>query len=167
MPKLLLFAPCEKIIIEDKSTNVSFISLLDSIRIGVRVGEIPEGAAIPLRWSVITMWWRQPDEEPRRYEQQWDFVESDGRVLVRDSAIFVIEGKTHRHITQMEAFPLPRRAGQCLLKLYLREDAEGSERTEITTFPLAVEVQTLAVNAPTESEPRSAQSPSALSPTAS
>jgi len=59
MPKLLIFAPGEKVIIDKTDNTVSIIGILGGFNVPT-LGEenvVPEGAALPLRWSLLYGVW--------------------------------------------------------------------------------------------------------------
>lgn len=150
MPRLLLFAPCERVI-TDEQGNVSLIVLLSAIRIGLNLAEIPQKAVIPMRWDIITMWWRSPEDSGAKFEQHVELVSPDEKVLITNTAKFgLVEADTHRHVARIQGFPMPRLAGRCFLRLYVREDREGIDRGEpVAIYPLTVEVD---LQAPKENE---------------
>lgn len=73
MPRLLLFAPCEKVIIDGQSNQVTVISLIQDVKIAAPSGasaiEIPQGSVAPFPWSVLTIWERESGDQNVRYEQ--------------------------------------------------------------------------------------------------
>jgi hypothetical protein len=52
MPKLLAYLPCEKVVIEDQSKNVSVLSILETVTV-----TMPQGAAAPAPNASIRMPW--------------------------------------------------------------------------------------------------------------
>jgi hypothetical protein len=126
----------------DEQGNVSLIVLLSAIRMEIRLSEIPKGAAIPIRWDVITIWWRNPDESGIKFEQRFELVgPDDNELLASESKLDFEAADTHRHIGKIQGFPVPRAPGRCFLKLYIREDREGSNWGEpVTVYPLTVDV---------------------------
>jgi len=140
MPKPVLFAPCE-IVLLDQQNNLSLIKVLESVKINLPVTEIPVGVAIPIRWSILTMWLRQPGDENKGFQQVCELVASDGTVLLSNTAPINLENLTHRHIINNFGFPVPRSADPMyFLKLYVREDIEGAEAVEVSAFPLFIHV---------------------------
>ena len=62
MPKLLMFAPCEKVII-DQFNNPTLVSILQQWAPDQR--DIPENAFAPQRWDVFTLWYRLAEDAER------------------------------------------------------------------------------------------------------
>lgn len=143
VPKLLIFAPCEKVII-DQNNNVTLIAVMEAFQVRLPQQEIPENAAAPVRWNTLTLWKKEPGDEDTRYEEFVELIGPDGTLLMKAHAIFAITGPAHRHIAEFYGFPIVRTGGQYSLKLFLRPERDGAERTEVATFPLLVEIKPLA-----------------------
>jgi hypothetical protein len=145
VPKLLIFAPCEKVII-DQDKNVSLIAVLQSIQIQLLPlppdEQIPEGVAAPLRWSAIAVWLRELGDDGKRYEQSVELFGPAGTTLAKALASFAFERPVHSQISSFLGFPLvvARGGADYTLKLYLREEAEGAESREVASYPLSVEI---------------------------
>jgi hypothetical protein len=139
MPKLLLFAPCEKIIIERESNTASLITILQDVTVSIPPdAQLPEKAAVPLRWYVFTVWHKQPDEEGKRFAQEIDLCGPDGNIIVSATSQFEMTDQSyHRVPTFFPSFPIWQ-FGWHTLKLYLREDKEGEEKREVASFPLNI-----------------------------
>lgn len=142
MPKLLMFAPCEKVIVDKQSNNVSLIAVLQDLQLRLPDVPIPAKVTVPIRWHIFSMWLREPGDENRRYEQSCELVAPVGAVLARTRSLFSLEKPTHRVIVSMQGFPLAQSGagGEYLLKLYLRAEREGAEPNEVATYPLSVEI---------------------------
>jgi hypothetical protein len=81
MPKLLVFAPCEKAI-TDTVGLVSLISIVEKLDVNVpKEVELPPRVAVPLRWDVFSLW-SLDRNEVGLFEQIIEMVASDGRVAM-------------------------------------------------------------------------------------
>jgi hypothetical protein len=138
LPSLLVFAPCEKIII-DQDNNPSLIAILQEISLDSRVAsKAPGGALAALPWQIFALWARSPDDDAATiYEQACDLLLPDGQVVVPSRTTFQIEGPSHRNITKVIGFPVFATPGEGQLRLYLRTvDEEAAEPRLIASFPL-------------------------------
>jgi hypothetical protein len=138
MPNLLIFAPCERVIVEQATNTISLIALLNDVTVPIPAGgEIPMNAAAPQRWYVVSMWHRQSDESDRRFEQRVELIGPSGQTIVNAHASLTFPaGLIHRNVVTIEGFPIGL-AGDYILRLSLREpDQEWVTRAE---YPLKVE----------------------------
>ena len=122
------------------------------MRIGLNLTEIPEQehVAIPMRWEIATMWWRSPEDGTTKFEQRIELVGPNESVLLANVAkILLADADTHRHITRIQGFPVPKVAGRCFLRLYLREDRDGTDWGK----PVAIYPMTIAVDLQAPKEP--------------
>ena len=54
MPKILIFAPCDKVIISEDDNTTSLISLIEAFTIGIPEDvQFPEDTSIPIRWHIV------------------------------------------------------------------------------------------------------------------
>ena len=137
LPKLLLFAPCEKVII-DQQNNISMIGILQGIETPVPPGtDIPLDATDTIRWDILTLWQPESGETGRQFEQLVDLHAPDGKRVMKVKVLFKLEGSTTRTIANIHGFPIGQ-AGNYVLKLRLREDVEGSRFAELAVFPIQV-----------------------------
>jgi len=138
MPILLLFAPCEKVIIAHDNNTVSLISILQDFTIAFPANvQIPETVAVPFRWYGFAMWQKQAQDEGKHYVQEIEFCDPDGTVILTGVSQFEISLPIHRVIAELAFFPV-RQSGSYTLKLYLREDKQGEEKKLIASFPLTI-----------------------------
>jgi hypothetical protein len=126
----------------DEQENVSLIVLLTAVRIELNVESIPENSALPMRWDIVTMWWRSPEDTTMQFEQRVELVGPNNGILLTLTADIPLENAdTHRHIHRVQGFPIPHVPGRCFLRLYLREKRDGSTWGDpATIYPITVEV---------------------------
>src|SRR5437867_283000 len=107
MPRLLLFAACEKFII-DQQNNASMISLLQELAIPVQDNTVPpSGAAAAMKWDAVAIWLKGEDDFGKTYEQRIALFEPSGEPTgVSVSSTFAIEPATHRNVTTIYGFPI-------------------------------------------------------------
>lgn len=135
LPKLLMFAPCEKVII-DQNNNSSVISILQDLQVEVGPTELPQDAAVPMRWDVFTLWLREASDEGRKFEQICELLTPDGKRATGGTISFEMTMSMQRNVMTLMGFPLVPSGGQYLLRLSLKEAGEDRERREVAEFPI-------------------------------
>lgn len=139
MLKLLVFAPCQKVIVGEDDHLTSMIALMESVTVQVR-GELPADAIVPLPWSVLTLWRREEDlPTPKIYEQRLEVFRPDGERAAHALSTFNVSNvhNNFRNVIVMNAFPAGK-SGWCSLKLFLREAGDQNQWTECSDYPLEI-----------------------------
>lgn len=138
MPKLLIFAPCEKVII-DQNNNPSLISVIQEL-----VSPLPPDTQIPpnamglMRWDIFTLWQQETGDDQKEFVQDCALVGPTESSGIQGSMAFRFTGLAHRNIMSIYGFPLAN-VGRYELKLWLREaGSDERDRTEIASFPLLI-----------------------------
>jgi|SoiMetStandDraft_2_1073263.scaffolds.fasta_scaffold629529_1 hypothetical protein len=142
MPRLLLFAPCEKVITDQQGNSVSLITLLQEIRYSVFQNvQIPPNAALPMKWDVLSLWEKETGDEGIEFEQKIRLVDRNERVLIEYGAQFRFEKRVHRLTLRILGFPMTEPG---LLNLVLLLTRPGLDWTEVTRYPLELVRETTA-----------------------
>ncbi len=138
MPRLLLFAPCEKLIV-DEDGNPTLFTVIQNISVSVPAGqEIPSDVMTPQGWDVLTLWHPEPGDEGKTFHERLEFEQPGGSVPIRGTVKFMFsDGKTQRNKTHVQGFPVGR-AGVCWLKLWLHAEGADPSPNPIATFPISV-----------------------------
>src|SRR5437868_6596097 len=107
MPKLLLFLPCEKAIVNEQDNNLSVIEILDTVTVTVPGDfEVPQEAVAPLQWAIVTVWQITPEVSEKQYEQRTCVIHPDGQeILEAIGPIAVLQGK-QRTIVRLTNYPV-------------------------------------------------------------
>jgi hypothetical protein len=119
-PKLLFFAPCEKVIVDAENNATSLIAILESLTLNVKESEkIPDDAKVPLNWCVIALW--QQVEPNEKWEQRLLMDMPDGLDLTM-KIDFAGAKVNWRNVVNIKGFPLGQalKRDHILLKLYAR-----------------------------------------------
>lgn len=138
MPRLLLFAPCEKVAI-DEGNNPILISVLMEWAVGA-AGDIPENAIAPQRWVIFTLWYRLPEDEDREFVQTCELKAPSGRILLSGQISFRMTAIAHRNTMNIGGLPVT--PGEYELSIYLSEKDTEKERELLATYPLVVRPKT-------------------------
>ena len=142
MPKLLIFAPCEKVII-DQNNVISIITVLQELRIELPApppevdGKTP---VVPIKWDVVTLWTKTDADAPETvYQTRFALIDPMGAALegLDGSAEFSFADKTYyRVVTTVLGFPI-RHDGRYVVRLWIHKKGEA-EGDPVAEFPIAL-----------------------------
>jgi hypothetical protein len=134
MPKLLLFAPCEKVILSEDEHHASLIAILQ----GFALPPLPTDLAgkkpmLPIPWCVFTLW--ENDHSGNTYRQRWELLSPANVKMLENEMDFTFGSSKlfHRLKTQVIGFPLTE-IGTCTLRLLLKTN--GDDFAEVATYPI-------------------------------
>src|SRR5262245_29051282 len=82
MPKLLAYLPCEKVVVEDESKNISVLSILETVNVTLPTGAPPPApqASIGMAWAIFTLWQKEKGESGE-FESKSILVSPSGELL--------------------------------------------------------------------------------------
>jgi len=139
MIRLILFAPCEKVLQSDVG-NSSLISVLESVTVqGEIPEELPENASLPMRWVSIALWSRIGEvEEPITYNSKVELVAPDGKAIMGGSVEFTVSNDflNYRNTLNFPLIPIGQ-TGTYALKLFYKKNT-SEEWTQAGEFPLHI-----------------------------
>jgi hypothetical protein len=140
MPRLLIFAPCEKVIL-DNQRSAHLIGLLQQWKSermpGVPEEPIPENAAAPTPWAIFTLWYRTAEDGDTEFVQTCELITPSGRVAFSIDLKFTMTAISHTNTVNVVGLPVY--PGEYQLRLYLSETGREKERgAPLSTFPLIV-----------------------------
>jgi hypothetical protein len=142
MPRLLAFLPCEKLIVNQEDNTTSLITVLESAQINVpRIpDEAPANIAVPLHWTVYSLWRKEDGDVGKRFEQRVRLILPDGQIRVDNTIGFEIGAihQNHRVTLQVGGFPIIAASGECVLRLSLRESGQADWQ-DIADYPVYVD----------------------------
>ena len=141
MPKLLTYIPCEKVVIDSLTNNVSITSMISEIEIKIPHGvPLPsKGTFVPMPWNILSVWeWGEQDTN-KTFEAKSVLIAQSGEELL-ETSITKFKREPHknfqRNIDQITGFPIwvPGRAE---LRLMFRIEGSG-EFSQQASFPIVV-----------------------------
>lgn len=139
MPRLLMFAPCDKVIISQEDNSPSLISILENININIPAfgPNFPRIANLPIRWHIFTLWSHVPEDARKLFQQRTQLVLPDGQSKIEQTIEFRMVASTQRNVVGMFGFPvLP--PGQYPLRLSLRESGQIDGWNDVAEFPVSI-----------------------------
>ena len=137
MLKVLIFVPCQKLII-GQDNNSSIISVIESLNINVDA-KFPEDAALPITWSVLTLWHRYEDApQDIIYQQRVEGVASNGKTILEGEQEFIVSNRNVnvRNIMEVQGFPIGI-SGVLNLRLLVRRKSEEPWQLA-SEFPIGI-----------------------------
>jgi hypothetical protein len=141
VPKLLVFAPCEKVIISQDENNPTLIAILSDIAGEFVVADDerqPSDAVGPMRWSLYTQWSRQSGDENKDYQQAVRLISPSGKQVLNAVTAFKMEQPNHRIVNTVNTVPVSE-SGLWTLEVYLK-DKETADwpSSPLATYPLGI-----------------------------
>lgn len=107
MPKLLLFAACEKVIIGQGDGSMSLIGLLQNITVvAPRKGEESAAKATHGEWFMFSLWLQQPEDADVEYEQRCALIGPTGDLSIDLVTVFTVTKMFHRVSVQIPFIPV-------------------------------------------------------------
>jgi hypothetical protein len=143
VPKLLIFAPCEKVIISTDQNTPTLISILTELRgeiepTDAQTAQVPdEEAQFPFRWGIFVMWHREESEASQGFEQTLHLISPKQKRMIDQTVSFVVEKANHRIITNLPSVPIGV-PGLWTLNLYVRPKGEPLPNEPLATYPLPI-----------------------------
>ena len=130
MPKLLAYLPCEKVVIEDQSKNVSVLSILETVTVTLPQGTPApaHSASIRMPWAIFALWQKDADESGE-FESKSALVSPGGELLLETPVARLSFGANARQqvVNRLADFPVWT-PGACRLKLMVKTSRDADFR---------------------------------------
>ena len=136
MPKLLVFAPCQSVLIDSEDSIVSMVQIIEHFGFSTQKQELDAGSGIPFGWAVLSLWLRQDGDEGKVFEQRVELIDPSGAVRLRSDATFEMGARTLRQRLNIGGMPIQPQ-GEYNLRLSLRE-SEGQHRV-VAEWPFQIQ----------------------------
>lgn len=140
MPRIVLFVPCEKLIIDTQTNNITLISVLHQISYRPRSNiQLPPDAAIPMQWDVVSVWQREDGDEGISFNQRLTLrAHGNENVIFERVSPWRFATLFARNVVRIRGFPI---AAQGFLDLTLSYRRPESDWLDVTTFPLELRAE--------------------------
>lgn len=138
MPQLLVFAPCERVIISGEEVgdgSSSLITILQALNVEVAPDKPSEALVSPMTWFVYVLWKLVPDEIGKAFEQRMELVAPSGELLLNMKSDFTGTKVFQRVVNKIIGLPVSE-AGDYQIVLHLAEAGKSSRK--IASYPLTV-----------------------------
>jgi len=141
MPSILLFAPCQKAIINQEDKSVSLIGVINGLSMVPPISAVEPLSATtfaPIGWAAVAVWLKVPgDDENTVFEQRLEvFGPNAGESLATAQTPFRMTHRTHQIAMSGDAFPVGI-PGEYNLVLSLRV-ISADEWREIARYPVEI-----------------------------
>ncbi len=136
MPRLLFFAPCEKVIMDEGSKTLSLITIMEQVE-GEVSSPMGDKVAAAINWFAVAVWLKTPDDIGKTYEQRTCVIQPDGSETLAGTIAFQITERTHRVIARIFGFPVSQ-AGEHSVRLALREKDGNELWITLAEYPVYV-----------------------------
>jgi hypothetical protein len=124
MPKLLLYAACEKVII-DEQRNASLVNVilgLEAAQIQGTREAIPKNAIAPRPWTIFALWKPDAGDAGKEFTQFVQIMLPDGSEFKKVEVSFkMAESTAHQNKIEIMGFPVGQ-VGDILLNAWLESD---------------------------------------------
>jgi len=144
MPQLLIFAPCEKVIISQDENNPTLIALFQEIGAEFELLDIKSeqtkaiAPIIPLRWSIFALWRASEGDLNKHFTQVTKFITPSGKVVIDQSVDFHMEKQSQRVVAHVPGIPVGGGSGTWLLQVFIHEVGQLMPTAATGTYPLEV-----------------------------
>lgn len=142
MAKLLVFAPCERVIVGQEDQSVSLISLLTGLTASLPFPvdqPIPDNATLPMRWYFLSVWRCEPSDIGSEFYQRTILRSPSGRELVSVDMKFSPtdpEQPILRGVVHLLSFPMTEFGIHTAILLV--RPSEADEWHQISDYPIQV-----------------------------
>ena len=107
MPKLLMLAPCENVLIHRDHDSASLINVITMILLPETSEEALSDAMVPLRWFFFCDWEMLQEDRGVRFEQRLRMTDGEKSYLETNQAFTGLERMLHHRVAAVfHAFPL-------------------------------------------------------------
>jgi hypothetical protein len=133
MPKLLLFAPCEKVLVDEGTHTLSLIVVLQEVHYKLPPNTpIQEGGFLPIHWSAVSLWQEESADAGCEFEQRLTIENPAGVPLLTNDMKWKFSRPNHRIVANIIGMPIGFR--KLLLRLQYR--VPPSNWLPGATFPI-------------------------------
>lgn len=136
MPKLLLFAPCERVIIDDQGSATLVIILHKIAVFNPKIEELPKDAVAPKEWVVFTLWEPMAEDIGKEFVQVLQTILPDGSEFKKSEMRFRFqEGKRQQNRMLIQGMPVGQ-DGKLALNTWLEVDSR--QVGEVNSYDLTI-----------------------------
>lgn len=139
MPKLLVFAPCERVILGQGDNSASLIGLLQEMKFeGTIIGrEAPKDAGVFVKFSIFSQWCMVPGDQGKTFEQRIAIMSKNEKSVIEAVSEFAMTEKFHRIIANVQGLPFAM-AGEYEVMVSLREKGSVNWSEPVASYPIQI-----------------------------
>jgi hypothetical protein len=129
MPRLLLFGPCSRVIVDRDDESVSLVALMSTIQRATPDQPLETGSFTDLDWGNVAVWLRLPGDEGKVFEQRFQIVLPDSTVFGNAIVRFIFRDRIQQNTIRGKIFPIGQ-LGEYQLRISIREVMDGMSDDE-------------------------------------
>lgn len=144
MPKLIILAACEKVII-DRAQIPSLIGIFQGVNIQV-TEDMPERAVTQMRWNIFTAWQHDLEELGVEFTQHMEVVTPRGEQFIKGETKFKVTDANDlqsRIGTEINSIPVSDQ-GHFTVRVWLDNSADSKSEYKFYLKHLPLETKTPA-----------------------
>lgn len=139
MARVLTFVPCERIVQEQGTNNVSIFSIMEELHMAFPVGipSPPKGIFAPIPWAIFGLLLAEDGDDGKSFDVQARLIGPSGDVLFETSRATIPAFKSrHHHQWINQGFPIWE-SGPCELEMMLKESTQ-QQFDKVASFPIQI-----------------------------
>jgi hypothetical protein len=138
MPKLVVFAPCERVIFGQGDNTASLIVLVQRMDFQVPTDQpLPERAGAFARLAIFSQWHRVPEDSEKVFEQKLTLGMEGEKLILEAVTEFKMLQRVNRLVGQIPILPLVK-PGEYSFKLFIREKGEQVWGAPVGEYPIEI-----------------------------
>jgi hypothetical protein len=135
MPRVLIFAPCDRVIFGIGDQMASLIMILHGLT--VHTEPVPIAGTTFSRFSVFTQWYKSSDDDGKTFEQKVSLALGEADPILENISSFQMTAKLHRIVANFQ--PLPAfKPGDYNLTLSIRTLGESQWSPPVASYPIGM-----------------------------
>ena len=138
MPKLLVFAPCQRVITDAQDNTASLIALMETLTFAIPTEQQPEPEkGVAYAWTVFSLWLREPEDEGKTFKQYVEMIGPAGDRIFESVGDFRLTTRTHRVRIDLPGIPVTPPGTYCI-RLSLQEPTAAERAPVLAEWPLQI-----------------------------
>ena len=140
--RLLILAPCEKVLLQQPEGQASLISVFGRLNVQIakeQLAQLPKDAIVPHDWYIYTQWLLTPDEFNTEFTQKCEIVLPSQNILgVQSSLSFTVNEPSKtiaQNVIEVKGFPIGH-PGTINVKVWIQKGSMVV--TDVHSYPLEV-----------------------------
>jgi hypothetical protein len=136
MPKLLIFAPCERVIIGQGDNSVSLIILIQKLQLNQIAPKLEENQPMLARVSLFSEWIKTSGDQGKVFEQRFTFGIPGQTPNVEAMMEFTMTERHHRNVGVIDLLPFVA-PGDYEFAIWLRQKGSANWPNEpAASYPI-------------------------------
>lgn len=122
------FIPCQKVLLEEDSKNVTLVSILENL-IVKESQTTDDDVQIGIHWNLVTHWTKESIDNNRIYQQRTYILGPEEKTFSEAVIEFKMTEETHRNTVKIFGFPCKNQGKYyAILELKSNEDDKWIEK---------------------------------------